>query len=547
VDAASPPVSTSSDTLSRRAGNVALFAFAIAALGAALGAASYRLFDLDRFFVPKELALHTGALFLVVVLSLRQTPRRWTAPDVALALWLAWSVVSMFSAVSGWHAIRATALSASAAVIYWSAANLRLSSRERGVVIVLCLAATLAGLSSLAQAYGYEPNIFAVNRAPGGTLGNRNFIAHIAAMSIPMILWLVATTKSTARALLGGVAVLVASAALVLSRTRAAWLALAIWLVILLPLTWSGREVFKAAMVPGRKRMLIGALAGGLAAALVLPNALDWRSDSPYLDSVMGVVNYKEGSGAGRIVQWKNSLKMVKANPVVGVGPGNWAAEYPAFAPKGDPSLAEGTGMTANPWPSSDWVAAISERGIPGLVLLAIFVALLLRNAWRGWSDSVYSSRERVGALAGGSVVLLGAIEGSFDAVGLLAFPAIILWGAAGALIPSGTPMFTRSPNPQGRRFTSYFLALTWLAIVAISVAKIRAMQLFTKGGYEDVRMAATLDPQSYRIQLRAGEAQANRGFCKIAFHNIVNAVSLFPHAPAAQQLLMRCGGPERK
>ena len=62
---------TSNDTLTPRAATLALAALAIAALGAALGVVNYRAFDLDRFFVPKELALHAGALVMVLVLLVR--------------------------------------------------------------------------------------------------------------------------------------------------------------------------------------------------------------------------------------------------------------------------------------------------------------------------------------------------------------------------------------------------------------------------------------------------------------------------------------------
>ena len=56
----------------------------------------------------------------------------------------------------------------------------------------------------------------------------------------------------------------------------------------------------------------------------LLPNRLEWKSDSPYLDSAAGLVNYKEGSGRGRLVQYGNSLRMTVAHPLFGVGPGNW-------------------------------------------------------------------------------------------------------------------------------------------------------------------------------------------------------------------------------
>jgi len=334
---------------------------------------------------------------------------------------------------------------------------------------------------------------------------------------------------------------LIGAAALVLSRTRAAWLAILIWLALAVPLTWRGRAVIMAAMPAGRWKLLVGAMAAGVVVAVALPNTLDWRSDSPYLDSVRGVVNYREGSGAGRIRQYQNSLKMARANPVLGAGPGNWAAEYPSFAARNDPSLVDATGMTANPWPSSDWVAALSERGIPAAVAFSAFVLLLLQNAWRGWSDSVFSSRERLGALAGGSVVLIGSIEGLFDAVTLLALPAVLVWGTAGALIPPGKPTFTHTPGDRARRNRTLLAGFVWVALVLTSAAKIQAMRLYARGTYDSVRSAAAWDPESYRIQYRAAEIQADRGYCRLAYHNARQAAALFPHSVQAQRLVARC------
>jgi hypothetical protein len=92
-----------------------------------------------------------------------------------------------------------------------------------------------------------------------------------------------------------------------------------------------------------------------------------------------------------------------------------------------------------------------------------------------------------------------------------------------------------------------FTVSLVWIALLSISAAKIYGMKLYTKGGYDDVRAAAAYDPGSYRIQLRAAEIQASRGMCKLGYHNARNAVSLFPHAQAAQQVLLRCGGAEPK
>ena len=129
---------------------------------------------------------------------------------------------------------------------------------------------------------------------------------------------------------------------------------------------------------------LTSALGGAL--AIALPNQLNWNSDSPYLDSAKKMVDYSSGSGRGRVAQYRNTLKMSAANPVLGVAPGNWPVKYVRYAPGGDKSLAD-NGMTANPWPSSDWMAFISERGFVGaLLLLGVFTSLFFRSL-RRWQD----------------------------------------------------------------------------------------------------------------------------------------------------------------
>ncbi|MEA3245959.1 MAG: O-antigen ligase family protein [Gemmatimonadota bacterium] len=521
-------------------------AIAVAAVGGALAATTFRSFDLDRFFLPKELALQVGAGVAAVVLASRRGPRRWSVADLLLLAWVAMSVASGIGATSGWHALRALAITGGGAAMFWAGAALRAAGRGRHVAVILAVAATAASASALAQAYGFDWTVFATNRAPGGTLGNRNFVAHVAALAVPLLIWITATAGGATGIVLGAAGLLGNTAVLVLSRTRAAWLALAVWLVVAGAVAWRSRDVTRAAVVPRRGRVVLAALATGIVLALVIPNTLDWRSDSPYLDSVRGVVNYREGSGAGRLRQYTNSIKLTRAHPLLGVGPGNWAAEYPAVASRDDPSLSDATGMASNPWPSSDWVAALSERGIPATLALAALVLVLLMNSWRGWRDSVYSSRDRLAALAGGSIVLVAACEGMFDAVSLLAFPTVLIWASAGALIPAGRPVRTSTASARGRTYIAGAMAVAWLGFAAMTAGKIRAMRLYSTGTLDGVRAAATYDPGSYRIQLRAAELLAGRGLCRLAYHNATQAYALFPHASAPQAILARCAGSTR-
>jgi hypothetical protein len=134
-----------------------------------------------------------------------------------------------------------------------------------------------------------------------------------------------------------------------------------------------------------------GALAGrdGQAGAPILaviagaragtqPERARLANDTPYIDT-LGLTNYQEGSATA------SQCEQPRRRPTdPRGGPGNWAVEYPAVVAPGDPSL-DSEGMTANPWPSSDWMAVLSERGIPAFLMLTLAGGLLFLAGVRGW------------------------------------------------------------------------------------------------------------------------------------------------------------------
>ena len=313
---------------------------------AVLAALPYKVFELDRYFVPKELALHIAALAIAALLLARRRSLWFDLSDALLALFILWSAASALFATNHWLAQRSLGVSVSGAVIFWGARAVAQRGLYRPILVAAAIAAVCASALALAQAYGLETEYFSANRAPGGTFGNRNFVAHIAAIGLPTLVWCTVTARRPFGALLGSLGAAVLAAALVLSRSRAAWLAVVASIIVLLVPMLASRKYWRGGMVGGRfARLSLAAAIGGMA-AIALPNALNWNSESPYLDSARGVVDYKKGSGRGRLAQYANSLDMALANPVFGVGPGNWPVEYVSFAPDGDRSIAD-DGMTA--------------------------------------------------------------------------------------------------------------------------------------------------------------------------------------------------------
>jgi len=513
----------------------------IGCIAVALVVLPYKLFELDRYFVPKELVLHVAALLVALLLFLRARTVTVDLADKLLAVFVAWSVASALFATNYWLAQRALGVTVSSAIVFWAARRLGEQGLHRAVLVGAAIATVCAVAAALAQAYGVESDSFSLNRAPGGTFGNRNFVAHFAVIGLPALVFVTVTARSSFVAMLGSIGAAGVSALLVMSRSRAAWLAVMVSVVcVALPLV-SSRRYWTGHHVGARFWTLAIAAVLGAGIAIVMPNRLRWASDSPYLESAKNMVDYSSGSGRGRVAQYSNSLVMAAANPIFGVGPGNWPVEYVRYAPGGDKSLAS-NGMTENPWPSSDWVAFVSERGVlAALALLGVF-ALLFLGSMRRWaelpdSDAVLTKVTLIATVPATLVV------GSFDAALLLGAPAMLAWsiiGAASGIGRAGTE--TRTGSGAWRAGVAVALVLV-VASIARSATQVAAIATAGEGGSRAGWLtAASLDPGSYRINVRAAQLNLDRGRCAGARDYARRAAALFPHAAEPRRILRACG-----
>ena len=515
---------------------LALRVLQLGALATVLAAVTYKVFELDRFFVPKELALHITALSagLMAVRSFRRS--FFTRVDLLLLAYLSLSAVSAVLATNHWQALRTLCISASGVAIFWAARGLRQAGLTRPLLAGLALAVVAGAITSLLQTYGLQTDMFSINRAPGGTLGNRNFVAHLAAFGLPLLL--LATLHATRRRgyLAGAIGIAVTVPVLVLTRSRAAWLAL-IAVVLVFGFALLVSRPLRAHARTWRRLIGILVLTGaGVAGAIVAPNSLHWRSENPYLESMKGVANFQEGSGKGRLIQYKRSLRMATEHALLGVGPGNWPVEYPAHTKAGDPSLDRSEpGTTSNPWPSSDWIAFISERGFVAALLLGLaFFGIAVQAAWR-----LVNAADADEALMSATVVAVLAaatIAGAFDAVLLLALPTLFVWAALGAL---WLPSTTRRSSPRAA-------ALIVVALIAgvgalRSTAQIIGMAAYaTQNNARLLATASLIDPGSYRLHLRL--ARSGSGLKRSARCRHAKAAhALYPSARAARSLDASC------
>jgi hypothetical protein len=487
------------------------------------------------------------------------------------------------------------------------------------VVGGLLLAAVGGAGLGVAQAYGLEWSLLADTRPPGGTFGNRNFLAHFAMLSVAPLAALALTSRRNLARVLATAGLAVVVAAAVLTRSRAAWLgglgglgAAGVVLVVAAIADRRGRadasgstgEARDTVGAPSRSGLTVGrsafvavTLAIAVAVAVLLPNRLNWTTDSPYTETLSRIVEAGEGSGRGRIIQYKNSLEMVKHDPLLGVGPGNWFVQYPEVTTDGDPSFAGHLSIPTNPWPSSDWVAFLTERGPLGtLLLLAAGVLMVgrsltrlrrsgangetgrvhargaedihfpggsdLRYADRGFARDAHSSslgvsgdaREARSAPltepayataasgtspAGAAAAVVGLlvaalVMGMFDAVLLLPAPSFFVWTIVGVLLPDPARIREWLPSPGLRR--SLRLAAVVLVGLLIAEASLHAAAIVTTHSSRSratLAAAVRLAPGEHRLQLLLAE----RGSCPAARR----AAALLPHHASAQRLAKRC------
>ena len=197
--------------------------------------------------------------------------------------------------------------------------------------------------------------------------------------------------------------------------------------------------------------------------------------------------------------------------------------------------------MAANPWPSSDWVAALSERGVPAVLALVGAVVWLLGGALAVRYDTVQSTSSRLASATGAAVLCVSVLEGGFDAVLLLAAPALIVWALAGALLPFRREVYAATFSRSGRLAAMLVLGVFGAGVLLTSAGRIGAMRLYDAGTVAALENAVARDPGSFRIRMRLAEAYSARNSCVKARSQAAVAHNQFPNAPAPKRLLERC------
>ena len=161
---------------------------------------------------------------------------------------------------------------------------------------------------------------------------------------------------------------------IILLKTRSVWIGLVLGTssVLLLMIVFSNSLGIQARI---RKNLLIAFIAGGTALTVLfsIPKPADEQS---LFGRLRSVTDPNSNDNIHRLKIWKITANIIKRNPVLGVGAGNWEIKAPAHF-KGKFNHIAQLNWTR---PHNDYLWVCSEKGIPGLVLYLAFFFFIVYN-----------------------------------------------------------------------------------------------------------------------------------------------------------------------
>ena len=484
-------------------------------------------------FLAQELVLVAGAALLAGAAVLAKLSVRRDGVTLAIVALAALELVSVACAADRWLAVRSASVWLAGLAVFLVARAIPRGRRE--LAIAALLVALVAG-SVLVESLG-AAKLSARHHAPGGLLGERNVAGELLVAGAPAIAWAcLANGPAWRRRAAHGVLVL-AVCALVLTRTRSAWLAalVLVAVVVVRGIAAAVRRRSGSNEARWRPVPLVAAAVIGVLLATTLPTTLRWRSKAPYRDSLVHLVDASTPSGAGRLVQYATTWRMASENAALGVGPGNWAAQYLSFARDGDRTVRQGL-SPVNRLPNSDLLGFAAERG---LVAFGVLAWLALSLARRGGPSAELRELRRATLLVVGIVASLDAVLQTPAALLLVAW---VLGTSSASTVRESAPLEIAAAPPRWSRAVFAFGALALVVAAVPAGRRIASLQLASRArGSDDLDRAVRLDPGDVVLRLSAAESWIADGRCDRARDHL-DAVSRFsPASPALGELEARC------
>lgn len=225
-------------------------------------------------------------------------------------------------------------------------------------VIAMCFAffgvkAGVSGIVKLGNVY--------IKRGPGGMIEDNNDFALALAMSVPLLFHLGTSERNPIlrKGVFGMIPLTMIT--VVLTRSRGGTLAMGVMVMVLV---WRSRN------------RLMGFTLAALAACAVFALA-----PKEYKARIASIKDYQqEGSAAGRLKAWAVAGRMIRDNPITGVGFRRFQMNYLAYEPNPSPEQVAGEGTIVA---HNSYLQIWAECGTPAFLMYISLIFLSLVDIWR--------------------------------------------------------------------------------------------------------------------------------------------------------------------
>jgi putative inorganic carbon (HCO3(-)) transporter len=488
---------------------------------------------LDGARLPKE-AIFAATSCALACVNTRAKSSTLSPVDLWFIAFLALSIVSISQSANVSVSGRAIVISIASYLFFVGARGADSELAQLTLILGIATAGACAALAILMELRGLIPRLSMEHRGFGGTFLHRNHASHFMICTLPATYWLAMSRWPSTR-WLGVVEGGLVAAAVVVTRTRAAWWAFSISLAILcvLGVRLATSDVARKECTKSNfpfSVWIAGLLVGALLGWTQLTRAT-WTEANPLRTTLSTMLEVESGSGFGRLVQYRNSSEMVFDHWFTGVGPGNWTFNYPRYASPSDPSLLTGL-KPVDDLPLSDWLGIASERGIPALfAIIGLFCCLAFRT--RGNTDQ--SAIALLALIA--AVVVLGLL----DAVILNAAPSAIIFVQFGVYAGRESALHERW-LPLRSRGVAFALCGLLVLFMPGEISLIRSNAALRDVVSEStLRRAITLQADNYTAQVLLGSMLIRESRCDEARPHLLQAIRLQPFASLPRVLLDNC------
>jgi O-antigen ligase len=224
------------------------------------------------------------------------------------------------------------------------------------------------------------------------TYGNHNHLAGYMEMAIPLLLGLSLIGFRRGKLLFLIFLTFLMLTALILSLSRGGWIGSLIGLVFMALALITDRHF--------RNKRLIAALTGGFVAVafIVLASTL-------VVERIRTLEQKKEIPNlSARVTVWKGVVEMIQDHPLLGTGPGTFAAVFTQYQP---PGFACRYFMAHN-----DYLHITSETGLPIIAIVVWMIIALYRKGFKNLKNPSRLVRGiTVGAMSGITAILVHSIS----------------------------------------------------------------------------------------------------------------------------------------